>query len=85
MNQMCIISLPFRSVSPGPHAPSGPGVRPRLSPFAQTRCQCQRVIGPPGDDAVLAARHAEHDADEDERLAGSVGVDDHLGPPRGFR
>ena len=81
MNQTCIISLPCRRDAPEGHEPSARGLRPRLSSRTQTRCECQRVSGPPGVGPAMRA-HAEHRPDEHERPAGRVRVDQRLGPPR---
>ena len=79
MNQTCIISLPWSARDPGEHLPSSCGLRPRLFPTLQTTCECQRVIGPPGDGPALAALHAVHHPDEYGRPAGLAGEDQRLG------
>ena len=58
VNQTCIISLPCRRFAPGGHEPSACGVRPRFSRLTQTRCECQRVSGPPGVGPGMPRRSA---------------------------
>ena len=48
MNQTWSISVPWRRRAPAAHVPPGGGFVPRLLPSTQTRCECQRTIGPAG-------------------------------------
>ena len=82
VNQTCIISLPWRAVASGGQVPFASGLRPRLIPTVQTTCECQRVIGPPGDGPALASLHAVHDPDEHGRAARLAGEDERLGTLR---
>ena len=81
MNQTWSISLaPWVSRAPGGHVPPAGGFRPRFAPSLQTTCECQRMIAPAGVGPDLAVACAPHRADEDQRAAGHVRVDQRLRP-----